>query len=458
MLVVGRFSIAMNRIAKFFSSLRLTVVLLAFAIVLVWVGTVAQADEGLYQAQTRYFKTWVVLGFNLFGHHIPMIWPGGYLLGTTLLVNLLAAHISRFQFTWKKLGIHVAHAGIILLLVGQLITDIFSRETQIHFVEGETRSYAESPADYELVFTTSADAQHNQEISIPASLLAQGGVITDPQLPFSIRVKAYYHNSDASFRAPMAQNPPPLTTNGIATDFNFFYRPDTKKMDERNIPTAEFEIIGPNGSLGDWVASDWVSDSQMLEYLWLDYDTKNSREIADTIIAHASQPQSVQANGKQFTFALRPERVRLPYSLTLLKATHSVYAGSDTPKDFRSRVRLQNPKTGENRETEIFMNSPLRYQGQTFYQYQMNAGELMRQAGRPPSTVLMVVRNPSWLTPYIGCLLVAAGLAIQFLSHLIKFLSRRKSVPQNAATGGPAVNGMAKKNSGKRTVEETVRK
>src|ERR1700743_1521355 len=133
----------LSRPAKFFVSLRLTVVLLAFAIILVWVGTVAQADEGLYQAQTRYFKTWVVVGANMFGHHMPLVLPGGYLLGMALLVNLLAAHIARFQFTWKKLGIHVAHAGIILLLVGQLATDMFSHEMQIHFSEGETRSYAD---------------------------------------------------------------------------------------------------------------------------------------------------------------------------------------------------------------------------------------------------------------------------------------------------------------------------
>src|SRR5207253_4843732 len=98
----------MNRIAKFFSSLRLTVVLLAFAIVLVWVGTVAQADEGLYNAQTRYFKQWLVMGVTLFGHRLPIALPGGYLIGTLLLVNLAAAHVQRFSLTWKKLGIHVA--------------------------------------------------------------------------------------------------------------------------------------------------------------------------------------------------------------------------------------------------------------------------------------------------------------------------------------------------------------
>jgi hypothetical protein len=445
----------MKRIGKFLSSLRLTVVLLALAIVLIWVGTVAQADEGLYQAQTRYFKSWVVLGFNMFGHHIPMIWPGGYLLGTTLLANLLAAHIARFQFTWKKLGIHLAHGGIILLLVGQLVTDIFSRETQIRLTEGETKSYAESPSNYELVFTTSADAQHNQEIAIPGSLLAKGGVITDPQLPFSIRVKAYYHNSNASFRAPMMQNGPPMSTNGVAANFDFVPVPDTKTMDERNVPSVVMEVIGPGGSLGDWVASDWTSDPAMIEELWTWYEHQMGPGLADTIANRISVPQSVQANGKQFSFVLRPQRVWLPFSLTLLKATHSVYVGSDTPKDFRSRVRLQNPKTGEDRETEIYMNSPLRYEGQTFYQYQMSASEMAREAGRSTS-VLMVVRNPSWLTPYIGCALVALGLVVQFLSHLIKFLSRRKLATQSAAGGGPATNGS--KYSGKRSLEETVRK
>jgi len=447
----------MNRIAKFLSSLRLTVVLLALAIVLIWVGTVAQADEGLYQAQTRYFKSWVVLGFNMFGHHIPMIWPGGYLLGTTLLANLLAAHIARFQFTWKKLGIHVAHAGIILLLVGQLVTDIFSRETQIRFAEGETKSYAESPSNYELVFTTSADAQHNKEIAIPGSLLAKGGVITDPQLPFSIRVKAYYHNSEASFRAPMMQNGPPASTNGVAANFDFVPTPDTKTMDERNVPSVVMEIIGPGGSLGDWVASDWTCDPAMIEGLWNWYDRQMGRGLADTIAKRISVPQLVEANGKQFSFVLRPQRVWLPFSLTLLKATHSTYVGSDTPKDFRSRVRLQNPKTGEDRETEIYMNSPLRYEGQTFYQYQMSASEMASEAGRSTS-VLMVVRNPSWLTPYIGCALVALGLVIQFLSHLVKFLSRRKPAMQSVAAAGPAVNGVAHNHTGKRNLEETVRK
>src|SRR2546430_10536820 len=103
------------------------------------------------------------------------------------------------------------------------------------------------------------------------------------------------------------------------------------------------------------------------------------------MISRLTEPQTVETGGKQFTFTLRPARIYKPYSLTLLKATHSVYRGTDIPKDFRSRVRLANPQTGENREVEIFMNSPLRYGGVTFYQYQMAAGVGGRPAGQGAS-------------------------------------------------------------------------
>src|SRR6202453_610695 len=95
-----------------FTSLRLTVVLLAFAIILVFIGTLAQVDEGLYNAQARYFRQWLIVGLDLFGHRVPLILPGGYLIGTMLLANLLAAHIYRFQFTVKKIGIQIAHIGV----------------------------------------------------------------------------------------------------------------------------------------------------------------------------------------------------------------------------------------------------------------------------------------------------------------------------------------------------------
>jgi hypothetical protein len=411
-----------KKIVEFFSSLRLTVVLLAFAILLVFIGTLAQVDEGLYAAQARYFRQWIVLGAHLFGRKIPVVLPGGYLLGTLLLVNLVSAHIYRFEFTRKKIGIQLAHAGVILLLVGQLVTDMLARETQMHFDEGQTRSYAVSATDSELVFQTG-----DEVTAIPAKLLKSGSELKIGSLPFVIRVKSFWKNSEPSFRAPRMQNGPPLAKNGLALSFDFRELPEVKTTDARNVPTAITELLGSNGSLGDWVVSDWAGDDALVEAIHNVYASQMGEAMAQTITAKLVQPQFVDTGGRRLSFALQPRRFYQPFSLTLLKATHTVYPGTDIPKDFRSRVLLQNPATSEKREVEISMNHPLRYSGLTFYQYQMDAGQVAQQAGRTPSSVLQVVRNPGWLTPYLGCAMVGAGLVLQFLMHLTDFVSRRRT-------------------------------
>lgn len=410
----------MKKIVNFFTSLKLTVVLLGFAIVLVFIGTLAQADEGLYGAQAHYFKQWIVVGANLFGHKIPLLLPGGYLLGTLLLVNLIASHIYRFQLSLKKAGIQLAHAGVIVLLVGQLSTDMLSRELQMSFTEGESLGYSNSTTDYELVFQCG-----DQVTSIPEKMLQAGTEMQVPSLPFNIRVKQHWHNSDISFRAPMMQNGPPMASDGIARNFDFVKKEDVKTMDERNIPTALLELRTATASLGTWVVSDWAGEPALVAAVRNGYE-QMSADMAQKIASELATPQSLEIEDKRYVFTLRPARVMHPFSLTLLKATHTIYAGTDIPKDFRSRVRIDNHETGEKREVEISMNHPLRYGGFTFYQFQMDAGQLAEQAGHTPSSVLQVVRNPSWLTPYIGCAMVGLGLVIQFMFHLVGFISKQK--------------------------------
>ena len=95
----------LNRIAKFFSSLRLTVACLLFAIVLVFAGTLAQVKIGLYQAQAEFFRSvfiyWHPAGTDW---KIP-VFPGGWLLGGVLLINLITAHAKRFEISRKKTGL-----------------------------------------------------------------------------------------------------------------------------------------------------------------------------------------------------------------------------------------------------------------------------------------------------------------------------------------------------------------
>ena len=89
---------------------------------------------------------------------------------------------------------------------------------------------------------------------------------------------------------------------------------------------------------------------------------------------------------------------------------------------------LENTQKGEKREIDISMNNPLRYGGLTFYQHQM--GRTEPTAGKGNSQ-LQVVRNPGWITPYLGCIIVSLGMAWQFLYHLIGFIAKPRA-PKNA--------------------------
>ena len=146
-----------NRPIQFFTSLRLTVVCLILAMGLVFIGTLAQVNLGLYQVQTEVFHSFFVFwGPAGAGWNIP-IFPGGYLIGGVLLVNLVAAHCARFGFRQDKAGIIVTHLGLFLLLVGQLATDLLSIESSLHLREGETKNYSESDRLMELAVTDTTD-------------------------------------------------------------------------------------------------------------------------------------------------------------------------------------------------------------------------------------------------------------------------------------------------------------
>jgi hypothetical protein len=382
----------LDRLVKIFTSLRLTVLLLAFAILIVFCGTIAQVNEGLYQAQARWFRSFFIW-WTAGGVKIPML-PGGYLIGTLLLVNLVAAHLARFQLKWKKLGINLAHFGIILLLAGQLATDLLSRETTISFAEGETRHYSESLSQAELVFlreTKDGDAT----VAFPENLLAQRGEMPAGKLPFAVRILDYHVNAVVRMRAPMVDTGAPPATAGVGPKTTLLPQPEVKSTDDRNTPAAVIELISPRGSLGTWVVHPNLDE------------------------------QSLTVDDTTWRIALRFERTYHPFSVTLLKTTHEVYRGTDIPKNFQSRVRIENADTHESREVDIYMNNPLRYGGLTFYQYQMGRDQVNQNVG---TSVLQVVRNPSWLTPYVGCGLVAAGLLCQFLTHLAGFIKKRRTM------------------------------
>jgi ResB-like family len=369
------------------TSLKLTIFCLACAMVLVLLGTLDQVHIGVYEAENRYFKSlflfWTPPNTEL---RIPWF-PGGYIVGTLLLVNLIAAHLARFRLAWKKVGILLLHSGLILLLVGQLFADIFiDLESQMRLDQGETKNYSESLYHDELALIDTSGSDSDRVISVPESQLYKGKTITLPTDSLEVQINDFYPNA-ALINPSQLPGPtyPHLKVGPMAAAVQI---ERTYKENERNQPAATVSLFQHGQSLGTW-----------------------------SLAAGFPRPLSFEAAGKTWEIVLRPKRFYKPFAIQLVQFRHDRYAGTDIARNFSSKIRLTDPSRHEDRESLIFMNNPLRYRGYTFFQAGFDNNDT--------TTVLQVAQNPSWLVPYISCALIVFGMLLQFGMHLIGFVKRR---------------------------------
>ena len=126
----------LQRIREVLTSLRLTIVVLGVLMVLVVACTLAQVSMGTYGAVNAYIRSWFVW-WHVPGTHFSMVvFPGGALAGLVLGVNLVAAQLSRLELSWRKSGMWVIHAGLILLVAGEFVTSLVQTESRLAIVEG----------------------------------------------------------------------------------------------------------------------------------------------------------------------------------------------------------------------------------------------------------------------------------------------------------------------------------
>lgn len=379
----------LRQFRDFFVSLQLTVGLLILSLILVFAATLDQVNLGIWAVQEKYFRSFFVM-WHAPGSDVALpIFPGGYFIGGFLLLNLLAAHIYRFKLTWRKSGIQLAHAGLILLLIGELLSGLMQKDSSMRIENGETKKYSESFRENELVILDKTNRDYDEVVAVPEAVLADKGSIQHPKLPFQIRVKEYYPNSNLTMRDP-ALGAASAANSGIGARVMMLPAPMTYKQDERNLPGALIEITGPQGPLGTWIVSPQIG-----------------------------MPQTFSFDGRTWEVALRFKRYYKPFTLTLLKFSHDKYPGTEIPKNFSSRVRVKSDDGKDDREVLIFMNNPLRYGGLTFYQAGFESNDRV--------TILQVVRNPSWQLPYVACIMMGLGLCIQFGITLAGFIRKRSA-------------------------------
>ena len=307
---------------------------------LIFAGTLAQVHLGIHEAQQRYFQSmfvwWPPDGR---GFQIP-IFPGGHLIGAVLLINLIAAHVKRFRWNWRKLGIHLTHAGLIIMLAGGLFTDLFAVESHMRLANGDTKNYSEDTRETELAVIDTSGDDLDQVTAIPDTVLRHNRVIDHWSLPFRIAVRNFYQNSRLKMLSQAGEGARPIANQGPGAMIAVEPAVRATATDERDVPSAAIEILPKDGgSLGTWLVSDALG-----------------------------APQTFACGGRTWMITLRPARYYKPYSVTLQKFTHEKYAGTEIPKNFSSKVTLIDPERSVGRDVLIYMNHPLRYRGETFYQ------------------------------------------------------------------------------------------
>ena len=448
------------------SSLKLTVVLLGMSIFLVFAGTLAQVDKGIWTVMEQYFRCWIAwIDLKIFfshDHPVPgtFPFPGGRLLGAVLLVNLLISHASRIRVvargprllmglailavgltaTWvviahvfdldstqkvsnpslrvtyqliygggsgailfvacwllfqRKAGIVLLHTGVVILMLSELTTSLLAKEAQMSIFEGQSVNYVEDTRSVELAIIDSSNPKFDDVFVVPKSKLESSGTVKIDGLPIQIETDEKLFMRNGSLE-PVRGGEANRATRGAGLRWMAVDRPESSGVDTSgrvDLPATYVKLKGPGGEdYGTWLVS-----------------------IPLTMDKGA---QIVNAGGKEYRLLLRFERTYKPYSLYLYNFRFDRYAGTDTPKDYSSFIRLEDAERDVTRDVRIWMNNPLRYRGDTLYQSSFDAAT-------EKGTVLQVVENRGWMAPYVGCMIVAIGLLGQFQLHLMEFLRKR---------------------------------
>lgn len=449
------------------ASLKLTVTLFSLAMFIVLAGTLVQVDKGIWQVMDEYFRTAVAwIEFKIF---FPRSWdvpnfrfpfPGGWLIGGLLLVNLIAAHAVRFTMKargsrraigmavsivgivltamligelhfavaalqdfyvelllitivtgilgvgfWylfeKRCGIVMLHAALIILLMSEAVTGLYAVEGQMHIRTGESADYLIDIRTVELAVVDAAVSDHDSTVVVPRSLLAaaarSGQPIAHPDLPFIITVSRYMDNSSLH---KLSDAPAGFSNPGDRqAAFEFF-------VSEQPVVSG----VDPNQTV----------DLPSLYATLTDKSTGQS--LGQWLFSTHLLPQPVPAGDRTYNVTLRMKRMYQPYTIKLNRFVHDVYLGTEKPKDYSSYVTLTDPSRGVERDVRVWMNHPLRYAGHTFFQSSFIPDP---RGGPAIGTVLQVVENPGRIIPYLSCIMVAGGLIAHFMVGLSRFVQRR---------------------------------
>ena len=370
----------LKKIFLFCSTIKLAVLLFIFSMVLIVVGTIDQRTHGIFYIMDKYFYTWIVYTEQ----GIPFF-LGGYFWGWALFINLCLGTFRYIPFKKSKLGIHTIHCGMLMLMLGTFVTSISQVETRMSIREGEKSNFSESQYEHELAFVSQNSEDGQALVVVPEKIIKKNKIINNLTAlnKVSIKIKKYYRNS----KLRETDVSPYGITQGIGKNFSIIKVPYDTSEKTKAFSSIIAEISYDKQVIGTYLFSSWF----------------NNQDI-------------ITIGKEKLKVYLRNRRYYLPFEIELIDFSFDRYRGTNTPRNYSSQIILRDGNHQE--EKLIYMNAPLRKAGKTFYQASFFRDE--------KGTILQVVENKGWLIPYISTIIISLGMIWQFLSHLIKFLNKKK--------------------------------
>ena len=467
------------KICNSLASLKFTVFLLGVSLILVFVGTIAQTEMGIWEVVDHFFRcafSRVKFAYFFRGEvsesvdRLHYFLPGGYTLGVLFLVNLLSAHSLKFRIAKEKTNLI---AGTIITIAG--LAFIFWAVRDGIIKEDIPSAYVDSYKRvlYRLLTGLGSTAVlligciflfkkragivilHFGIILLLFSELITGVFSVEGNMRIQegsyssyVDVSRSYELAVSDSTAKSSEEKSTVIPDGILkkhkgewqSDDNlpFEYKVlewhDNSEMDSSAVRNLEYEGLGQKFTM---VGKPTVSGVEMnainIPAMVAEFRTKDGKSLGKymfSVIMYLQGTkefyQEITVDGKTYNVMLRNKRdyifsmgSKKPIRVKLVDFRFDKYVGTNEPKNFSSLINLVDVENEIDRDILISMNNPLRYSGRTFYQSSFAPDET--------GTVLQVVKNPGWMLPYLCCVIVGVGMLFQFILTLSQFLSRRLS-------------------------------
>ncbi len=124
----------MKKTFNFLASIKLSIVLMLYGAVLVFVGTLEQTSIGIEAVQAKYFESWGFLAYD----KVPML--GGFIVGLLLFVNLLCSLIKYAKFSVRGVAFVVAHSSLLMLVLAGFMQYFLREQATLILATNETKS------------------------------------------------------------------------------------------------------------------------------------------------------------------------------------------------------------------------------------------------------------------------------------------------------------------------------